>query len=67
MSVAKSIEISSTSPKGFEDAIRRGLERTGKSLNDIRSAWIKDQQVNLQNGQVHEYQVNMKVTFVVGE
>jgi flavin-binding protein dodecin len=65
MSVAKVSEISSTSNKSFEDAIEQGLARAGKTIRGIRSAWIKEQQVRLENGKITAYQVNMMVTFVL--
>ena len=65
MSVAKVSEISATSPKSFEDAIQQGLNRAGKTLRHIRSAWIKEQHVRCDGGRVIEYQVNMMVTFVL--
>ena len=65
MSVAKVSEISSTSKKSFDDAIKQGLARASRSLRNIRSAWIKEQQVRIDKGRVTEYQVNMVVTFVL--
>jgi dodecin len=65
MSVAKVTEISSTSTKSFEDAIQQGLTRASKTIRNIRSAWIKEQQVRFDNGKLSEYQVNMMVTFVL--
>jgi flavin-binding protein dodecin len=67
MSVAKVSEISATSTKGFEDAIQQGLVRASKTLRQIRSAWVKEQQVRFDNGKIVEYQVNMMVTFVLDE
>lgn len=67
MSVAKVSEISSTSTKSFEDAINQGLARASKTLRNVRSAWIKEQQVRLTDGRITEYQVNMMVTFVLDE
>ena len=67
MSVAKVSEISSTSAKSFEDAIQQGLARATQTLRNIRSAWIKEQQVRLENGKIIEYQVNMMLTFVLDE
>ena len=67
MSVAKVSEISATSTKSFEDAIQQGLLRAGKTLRNMRSAWIKEQQVRLDNGRITEYQVNMQVTFVLDD
>ena len=65
MSVAKVTEISSTSTTSFEDAIQQGLARAGKTLRNIRSAWIKEQRVRCDGGKIVEYQVNMNVTFVL--
>ena len=67
MSVAKVSEISATSPKSFEDAIQVGLARAGKTLRNIRSAWIKEQQIDIDNGKVTRYRVNMLVTFVLDD
>jgi hypothetical protein len=65
MSVARVTEISATSTKGFEDAVREGIKRATKTLRGVRSAWVKEQQVRVQDGEVVEYQVNMMVTFVL--
>jgi len=67
MAVAKVSEISATSSKSFEDAIHLGIARAHKTLRNVRSAWVKEQQVRVQNGAVVEYQVNMMVTFVLDE
>ena len=65
--VAKVTEITSTSTKGFEDAIAQGLARAHKTIRNIKSAWVKEQTVRVDNGKVTEYQVNMLVTFVLDE
>ncbi|MBN1834358.1 MAG: dodecin domain-containing protein [Spirochaetales bacterium] len=65
MAVAKVSEISATSSKSFEDAVQQGIARAGKTLRNIKSAWIKEQQVRVENGQIAEYQVNMAVTFIL--
>jgi flavin-binding protein dodecin len=67
MSVARVTELSSTSEKSFEDAIRQGLERATKTLRGVTSAWIKEQRVALQDGKIKHYQVNMQITFVLNE
>ena len=67
MSIARVSEISATSSKSFEDAIQQGLARAVKTLRNVRSAWIKEQQVRLTDGRVTEYQVNMMVTFVLDD
>ena len=67
MSIAKNIEISSTSPSSFEDAIERGIARAASSINNVRGAWIKDQKINIEDGRATEYQVMMIITFVLDE
>lgn len=67
MSVARITEISSTSEKSFEDAIKQGIARATSTLRHVRSAWIKEQQVNLDEGRVVSYQVNMLITFVLDD
>ncbi len=67
MAVARVTEISSTSSQSFEDAIKQGLDRANKTLRNVRSAWIKEQQVRLDGGTITEYQVNMLVTFVLDD
>jgi flavin-binding protein dodecin len=67
MSVAKVSEISATSTKSFEDAIQQGLARAAKTLRNVRSAWIKEQQVRYDGSKITEYQVNMMVTFVLDD
>jgi dodecin len=68
MSVAKVSEISTTSPKSFEDAIQQGLGRASKTLRNIKSAWVKEQLVRCDtDGRVTEYQVNLMVTFVLDD
>ena len=63
--VAKVSEISAISKVSFEDAIQNGLTRAGKTIRNIRSAWIKEQQVRLDQGKIIEYQVNMLLTFIL--
>lgn len=65
MSVAKVTEIISSSPKGFKDAIEKGIERANKTLSNIEGAWVKDQSLILDNGKIKEYRVVMKVTFIL--
>lgn len=67
MSIAKVTEISSTSNKSFEDAIQSGITRATKSLDNVQSAWIQDQEVGIQDGKIIEYRVKMKITFVLND
>lgn len=67
MSVAKNIEITSTSTVGFEDAIKQGIARASKTIDNIRGAWIKEQKVSVKDGNITEYNVMMIVTFVLSD
>lgn len=67
MSVAKNIEISSNSNESFEDAINQGIARAGKTVKNLRGAWIKEQKVKIENNRVTEYQVDMILTFVLDD
>ena len=67
MSVARVTEISSRSSQSFENAINEGIDRANKTLRNVRSAWIKEQQVDIEDGRIIAYRVNMLVTFVLDE
>ncbi len=67
MSVARNTEISSTSNQSFEDAIKQGLARATSTLRNVRSAWIKEQEVMLEGDQIAVYKVVMVVTFVLDD
>ncbi len=65
MSVAKIIELSAESPKSFEDAIQNGITKASMTVHNIKSAWVKEQHVVIDNGKVVLYRVDLKVTFVL--
>jgi flavin-binding protein dodecin len=65
MSVAKTSEITASSSKSFEDAVRHGINKMSKTVNNIEGAWVKEQKVVVENGEVTAYRVTMKVTFIV--
>jgi hypothetical protein len=65
MSVAKIIEISCESPKSFEDAIQDGVARASKTIHNIKSAWVKEQSVVIEQNKVTRYRVDLKLTFVL--
>jgi flavin-binding protein dodecin len=67
MSVARVTEITSTSPRSFEEAITEGIARATATLRHVKGAWIKDQRVEVDGNRITEYQVNMLVTFVLEE
>ncbi len=67
MSVAKITEISASSKKSFDDAINKGIARATKTIKNVSSAWVKDQQVSIKKNKVVEYRVLLKVTFVLDD
>jgi len=67
MSVAKVIEVTSTSVKSFEDAIQTGISRASKTLDNVEGAWIKEQKVSIKDGKITGYRVNMMITFVLAD
>ena len=67
MSVARVTELSCTSTESFEDAIRQGIERANKTLREVRSAWVKEQRVNVRRDGGVEFQANILVTFVLDD
>jgi flavin-binding protein dodecin len=65
MAVAKVIEISAASGESFEDAIRSGLAKAGETVRNIKGAWVNEQSVAVSDGQIAEFRVDLKVTFVL--
>ena len=66
MSVAKVSEIIASSPTSFDDAIKVGVARANKTLKNVKSAWVENQQVKLDGeGQIREYRVQLKITFIL--
>ncbi|KAA0931196.1 dodecin family protein [Psychrobacter sp. ANT_H59] len=67
MTIAKNIEISSTSESSFEDAIQQGIARISKTVNNVEGAWIKEQKVGVTDGKISKYHVIMIVSFVIND
>ncbi|MCC7089097.1 MAG: dodecin family protein [Chloroflexi bacterium] len=67
MSVARVTEISATSAVSFEDALKSGIDRANKTLRNVKGAWVKEQQVEVKDGKISGYRVNMLVTFVLDD
>ena len=65
MAIAKVSEITATSNKSFEDAVERGVKRAGKTLKNLASAWVADQEVMITNNKITEYRVRLRVTFIL--
>jgi dodecin len=67
MSVVKFVELSGRSSQGFEDAIRQTVERASKTIRNIQSVWVKEFEGVVENNQVTQFQVVVKLSFLVGE
>jgi hypothetical protein len=67
MSVAKVIEITADSEKGFEDAIQAGIRKASKTVDDIRGAWVANQEVMVKGDKVERYRVHLRLTFLLKE
>lgn len=67
MSIARVTEITATSTKSFDDAIQQGISRAANTLDNVKGAWIQDQEVVADGDAIREYRVHMKVTFVLNE
>jgi flavin-binding protein dodecin len=65
MAVAKILEISSGSSSGTDDAVKAGIAKAAETVQNITGAWVQDEQVVVENGQVTEWRVNLKITFVL--
>ena len=67
MSVAKVIELTAQSPTSFEHAIEEGISRACSTIQDVKGAWVKEMKVVVEDGQVKEYRVDLKVSFLLNE
>lgn len=67
MSVAKIVELTASSKKGFDDAVALGVARAEKTLKNVAGAWISEQKVVVKKGKVTEYRVTMRVSFVLDD
>jgi flavin-binding protein dodecin len=67
MAIARVTEISATSTKSFEDALQQGIARATKTLRNVKSAWVKEQEVRVDGGRIVDYKVNMLITFLLEE
>lgn len=66
MSIASISEIKASSTKSFDDAIKQGMKRAAKTLRNVKSAWVQNQDVRVdENGDITEYRVQLKVTFIL--
>lgn len=65
MSIARVTEVTASSTISFEDAIKKAVARADKTLNNVEGAWVQEQKVVVKGGEISEYRVNLKITFVL--
>lgn len=65
MSVAKVIEIIAESEESFDEAVKKGIKRAGRTVQNMAGAWVKEQSVVIENGEVKKFRVTLKVTFIL--
>lgn len=65
MSVAKVIEITASSPTSFAEAARAGIAKAAETVHGIRGAWVSEQQLVVENDEVTEFRVTMRISFVL--
>jgi len=67
MTIARITEVISTSTVSFDDAIKKGIERAARTLDNVDGAWVQDQKVTVENGSISEFEVTLKITFVLND
>ena len=65
MSIAKVVEVNSSSNTSFEDAIQSGIAKVTETVKNVQGAWINEQKVVIQDNKITEYRVNLKISFLV--
>ena len=67
MSVAKVIELTSSSEKSIEDAVNEGVKRADDTIDKIEGVWVQDIKGVVKGGKVVEWRTNLKITFLIKE
>ena len=67
MTIARITEVISTSTVSFDDAIKKGIERAARTLDNVDGAWVQDQKVTIENGSISQFEVTLKITFVLND
>ena len=65
MSVAKVTEIIASSTTGIEDAVRSGVARASKTLDEIQGVWVSDIKCTVAGENIVEWRCTLKITFVL--
>ena len=67
MTIARITEVISTSTISFDHAIKKGIERAARTLDNVDGAWVQDQKVTVENGSISQFEVTLKITFVLND
>ena len=65
MAIARVTELVASSDKGFDDAIKAGIDRATKTLRGLTGVEITRQTVKVEKNKIKEYRVHLHVTFVL--
>jgi dodecin len=65
MSVAKVVELTASSETSFEDAVKNGIAKAAETLRNIQGAWVSEEKVEIQDNQITEFRVTLRITFLV--
>jgi flavin-binding protein dodecin len=65
MSVAKVVELTASSPTSFEDAVKNGIDKAAETLRNIQGAWVSEEKVDVKDGQITDFRVTLRITFLV--
>jgi flavin-binding protein dodecin len=65
MAVAKVVELTAGSPTSFEDAVKAGIDKASETLRNIQGAWVSEEKVDVKDGQISEFRVTLRITFLV--
>ncbi|TFD29841.1 dodecin family protein [Cryobacterium cryoconiti] len=67
MSVARVTTLSVRSDESFEHAVAAGIARASKTLRGVSGAWVKEQKVEVTDGEITSFDVVIEVTFVLDD
>ena len=65
MAIVKTIEVIANSDKSWDDAAKNGIKQAAKTVKNIKSAWVSDQKAIVKDGEIEEFRVNLKISFVI--
>lgn len=65
--IVKVIEVVAQSDKSWEDAAAFAVKEASKTVDNIKSIYIKDMSAKVDGDKIIEYRINAKISFVIGK